>query len=765
MQKKKGFTIVELLAALAILGIIMLIAVPGYKVVVEKINESTLSSKKNLAVAAAEKYSSDTGAVAISIKILIKEGRLEADNELGEYINPVTKEDMSCNIIKVNLNINGTNNGEFTNEKNCSSDIEELNLAYSNIQIIKKDSQGRTLPNGWVNTSPVTLSYVFKDEVNHLENYVTNTRWIGEEPVESATKQVSASSIKTGVYGVYVTTNQNGVTTYHSATTEVKIDLQAPVFTKEPEIKRKDEYTKGTKEVWVETSDQNGSGIYGYYYAKNLGECPTEKSQYQKSESENFSLYLEQGTYGICIIDNAGNKGEKKTVTIDKIDNDGPVISSAYVTSNDSRYNSLSTTVHLQISDLNPIYVYISTSGYETGGDWQSYSSSIGYTLSGGYDGVTRTYYIVAQDSLGNKSQTTTTYTPYTECTSTNTFFIPTTECSNKCGDGKKQGIDRTKDNYTEKICKDVDAEQACYDDSGCIPECSISVSSGTMGDNNWYKTNVGLILSVSNGGGNRVSAYGITTSSSETYNNTNSATQSAETSGQRWYGYVQNANGHTNTCTISVKVDKTPPSCTATKSNTGKTNGVTATFSCTDEGSSVVSCTSKKTELKSSQSYSIKDKAGNSGTCSVTVTSETQYRKRSCDTCTSCSSAACTSYYSCYTSGCGSEQYISSTYSCNCSWATCSDSHSYYGNSSSCCDAGGNCYKNYQVCSTCYNYSWRYLYCAHSECGCASRAADCSACGCSTWGSYGSWGTRNYCSQASINSNSCSQQSRVVYK
>lgn len=72
---------------------------------------------------------------------------------------------------------------------------------------------------------------------------------------------------------------------------------------------------------------------------------------------------------------------------------------------------------------------------------------------------------------------------------------------------------------------------------------------------------------------------------------------------------------------TASIKIDTTAPKCATTKKS--GTSGVTATFSCSDSGGSGLksSCETKKTGLKSSQTYkTIYDNAGNSATCKVSV-------------------------------------------------------------------------------------------------------------------------------------------------
>ena len=85
---------------------------------------------------------------------------------------------------------------------------------------------------------------------------------------------------------------------------------------------------------------------------------------------------------------------------------------------------------------------------------------------------------------------------------------------------------------------------------------------------------------------------------------------------------------------TSKIKIDTTAPKCATTKKS--GTSGVTATFKCTDSGGSGLksSCETKKTGVKSSQTYkTIYDNAGNSATCKVSVSKK-------------CTAYKCTSHY-----------------------------------------------------------------------------------------------------------------------
>ena len=92
-------------------------------------------------------------------------------------------------------------------------------------------------------------------------------------------------------------------------------------------------------------------------------------------------------------------------------------------------------------------------------------------------------------------------------------------------------------------------------------PSCSVSVTSGTKGNSNWYITNPKLSLSHSDSYSG-VSCYGLSSSSNVTCGSTDSGTQS-NTKGTTWHGIVQDNAGNTTTCSSeTIKVDTTAPNC-----------------------------------------------------------------------------------------------------------------------------------------------------------------------------------------------------------
>jgi len=223
--------------------------------------------------------------------------------------------------------------------------------------------------------------------------------------------------------------------------------------------------------------------------------------------------------------------------------------------------------------------------------------------------------------------------------------------------------------------------------------------------------------------------------------------------------------------------VDDIKPTITCAKSHTGETGGLTATCTCSDAGTGIVSCAGKtvtatssttetKTGLKTSQTYTVKDSAGNTNSTTVTVTAQAQTRTKSCSTAKRCTSAGCEtwkncthsecgvqSYKTCRTSGCGCATYkrcsaagCEKRNSCANSACGCKEynkvnkSKCYMGSAGcrnscpgACDEVGGSCKVQctWTETGTCKTYNS----CVNSSCSCQTYNRG-SSCGCETWNS-----------------------------
>ena len=111
------------------------------------------------------------------------------------------------------------------------------------------------------------------------------------------------------------------------------------------------------------------------------------------------------------------------------------------------------------------------------------------------------------------------------------------------------------------------------------IPTCDITTN-GNMGNNNWYKSNVELKLNHNDEGGSGITEYGITTSKTTSYNGKDTVTQTDDTEGIVYYGYVKDKAGNESKCTKTIKKDSTKPTLTYTLKLPNGSNYIQQTWS-----------------------------------------------------------------------------------------------------------------------------------------------------------------------------------------
>ena len=200
----------------------------------------------------------------------------------------------------------------------------------------------------------------------------------------------------------------------------------------------------------------------------------------------------------------------------------------------------------------------------------------------------------------------------------------------------------------------------------------------------------------------------------------------------------IEDNAGNTAQCVgygFDVWIDKTAPKCVVSKSNTISTSGVTIDVTCSDSGGSgVSSCdgsssTSRHyTNVTNGRTYSVRDGAGNTNSCSSSVSSKKQNSTAYCSSCTRCENAGCQKVATCTNSCCGTHQ-------CGTKFGGFT-----YG---SCSDKGTGCTQtssigSLHVCS-CPKYCDDTCT-KKSCCGCETYYKSCSSCGCDDSLSYSDW-------------------------
>lgn len=172
-------------------------------------------------------------------------------------------------------------------------------------------------------------------------------------------------------------------------------------------------------------------------------------------------------------------------------------------------------------------------------------------------------------------------------------------------------------------------------------PSCVLYVSSGTLGNNGWYNSNIVVkFKSKTTTDGASIVSYGLGTGKVD-YNKNDSYTVTNEGS-TTVYGYVKDSNGKTSVCSIIVKKDTVKPGCalsvlSGTKGSDGSyVSDVIVGFTSRTDATSGVNAygisTSSTPTYNNKARYTIdtngthkvygyvKDNAGNVSVCDITV-------------------------------------------------------------------------------------------------------------------------------------------------
>lgn len=329
MKNKKGFTLIELMAVITVMGIVALIAVPIYNNTSKKVKEKQYENVVTAIEVASEKYAEKTAKIRFSVQELIDRGEYEADNEKGEVLSPIDKKVLNCHIVNVDYE-NENYEATFTDEDDCNvaAGLKEM----FGIKLQAKDESGVT----WTNSEAKWTRYNVEltatinetglpEELKGKEYTATYDWFAGNVKVNnegnSNKYNVEAQTILNVIYQVRVTLHTEEKDYTSASSIKVQIDKQKPLIY-EVSIDKENEWIEvgNTKEVEIKADDYNGSGIKGYYIG--TGTCPTTEGSYK----EEYNKAQTNGNYIACVMDNVGNISEAKGFKIEKIDSALPTV-------------------------------------------------------------------------------------------------------------------------------------------------------------------------------------------------------------------------------------------------------------------------------------------------------------------------------------------------------------------------------------------------------------------------------------------------------
>ena len=303
-MKNRGFTLVELIAVIAILAVILLLSLGVFTTVQQSVLDSQYNNLIIDIEAKAEDYARDIGTtdiLYINVDFLIKNGYIQADDDNYIY-DPRDNSIMNCYKIHI-MFADGQYTADFLEDENDLNEDNTCNteeLITGEIDIL---CNGGKCSNDWV-VNDITLTLSGKDSSEILNSTVEWTSLLGtyviQGPGEEKKLEIIPETVLDTIYSVTVKINDK----VYYTNKNIKIDKEGPSLI-ENTIS-----IGSNQKLSIDASDLSGSGITGIALAN--GSCD------DVTYSMEDITITSSGKYTLCMQDAVGNVSSKE-IQINKV--------------------------------------------------------------------------------------------------------------------------------------------------------------------------------------------------------------------------------------------------------------------------------------------------------------------------------------------------------------------------------------------------------------------------------------------------------------
>ena len=422
---KKGFTLVEMLAVVLILGLLLVIGVPIYQGIQKSTAESIYESKIANVKAKAEGYSEEHGVFVYDIRKMLNLGLLTPDSEAGDFKDPRDNRDMKCDMVQVSLEDNQyyasvTTGYNDDGTIHCYTD-EEMKSMNSVVRIIYyKNSDGtEEYDNGWIKANHVYAGYDFIG-TPEVSNVVATWGGVGT-PLENNMLDIYSETLLNSFVQLHIEFDYAGQHIAQDVLRSIKMDNESPrsYVTKGPGS----DVSANLSYVEWELTDGEGSGVAGHIILdeESFRNKPCESYVPEEIPGDDHTKvghHLDNGIYYVCVKDNVGNitknaDAQSNRIEVNNVDQASGSIKEFKVESRTEPYKLMDVKIITALEEANTTgyEMCLSHTGYLENCSWEAYKRENDYTIRGFDYGSEVIFYISVKDMAGNISSKQFKYT------------------------------------------------------------------------------------------------------------------------------------------------------------------------------------------------------------------------------------------------------------------------------------------------------------------------------------------------------------------